>query len=228
MPSTPRVLLVEDDPGLQMTLGDRLTQEGYTVEVAGSGEKGLERARAQAFDLVLLDVMLPTISGFDVCVALRQAGMDVPILMLTARGQLGDRVAGLKLGADDYLVKPFEMAELLARVEARVRRTPARPAPHVYRFGDVTVDTRRGAVERCGSVVDMGAKEYRLLCYFLEREGRALPREELLEQVWGYKAETASRTLDVHVSGLRRKIERHPHQPAHLLTVHGLGYKFVS
>jgi len=228
MPSTPRVLLVEDDPGLQMTLGDRLSQEGYTVEIASNGERGLERAKAQPFDLVLLDVMLPTISGFDVCVALRQAGMDVPILMLTARGQLGDRVAGLKLGADDYLVKPFEMAELLARVEARVRRASTRPAPHVYRFGDVTVDTRRGAVERCGRAVDMGAKEYRLLCYFLEREGRALPREELLEQVWGYKAETASRTLDVHVSGLRRKIERHPHQPAHLLTVHGLGYKFVS
>jgi two-component system alkaline phosphatase synthesis response regulator PhoP len=228
MPNAPRVLLVEDDPGLQMTMGDRLTQEGYTVEVVGSGEKGLERAKAQAFDLVLLDVMLPTMSGFDVCVALRQAGMDVPILRVTARGQLGDRVAGLKLGADDYLVKPFEMAELLARVEARVRRTPARPAPHVYRFGEITVDTRRGAVERCGRSIDMGAKEYRLLCYFLEREGRALPREELLEQVWGYKAETASRTLDVHVSGLRRKIERHPHQPAHLLTVHGLGYKFVS
>ncbi len=228
MQSVQRVLLVEDDPGLQMTLGDRLTQEGYAVEIASTGERGLERARSQPFDLVLLDVMLPTISGFDVCVALRQAGMDVPILMLTARGQLGDRVAGLKLGADDYLVKPFEMAELLARVEARVRRTPARPAPHVYRFGDVIVDTRRGAVERSGSAVDMGAKEYRLLCYFLEREGRALPREELLEQVWGYKAETASRTLDVHVSGLRRKIERHPHQPAHLLTVHGLGYKFVT
>jgi len=221
------VLLVEDDPGLQLTLGDRLTQEGYTVEVAESGERALDRAKAQPFDLILLDVMLPGISGFDVCVALRQAGMDVPILMLTARGQLGDRVAGLKLGADDYLVKPFEIAELLARVEARVRRTSTRPAPHVYRFGDVIVDTRRGAVERCGRQVDMGAKEYRLLCYFLEREGRALAREELLEQVWGYKAETMSRTLDVHVSGLRRKIEKHPHQPEHLLTVHGLGYKFV-
>jgi two-component system alkaline phosphatase synthesis response regulator PhoP len=211
-----------------MTLGDRLSQEGYSVEIASTGERGLERAKAQPFDLVLLDVMLPAISGFDVCVALRQAGMDVPILMLTARGQLGDRVAGLKLGADDYLVKPFEMAELLARVEARVRRAPARPAPHVYRFGDVTVDTRSSTVERCGRGVELGAKEYRLLCYFLEREGRALPREELLEQVWGYKAETASRTLDVHVSGLRRKLERHPHQPSHLLTVHGLGYKFVG
>jgi two-component system alkaline phosphatase synthesis response regulator PhoP len=147
--------------------------------------------------------------------------------MLTARGQIGDRVAGLKLGADDYLVKPFEMAELLARVEARVRRTSSRPALHVYRFGDVTVDVRKGAIERAGAAIELGAKEYRLLCYFLEREGRALPREELLEQVWGYKAETASRTLDVHVAGLRRKLERQPHQPAHLLTVHGVGYKFV-
>jgi two-component system alkaline phosphatase synthesis response regulator PhoP len=230
MPSPPRLLLVEDDPGLQLTLSDRLTQEGYAVEVVGSGERGLERAKAQPFDLLLLDVMLPGISGFDVCVALRQAGVDVPILMVTARGQLGDRVAGLKLGADDYLVKPFEIAELLARVEARVRRASAssRPSAHVYRFGDVTVDTRRQLVERHGNAIDLGAKEYRLLCYFLEREGRALPREELLSEVWGYKAETMSRTLDVHVSGLRRKLERHPHQPSHLLTVHGLGYKFVA
>jgi len=227
MMSARRILLVEDDRGLQLTLGDRLAREGYAVEIESTGEPGLERARSQSFDLVLLDVMLPQLNGFDVCVALRQAGIDVPIIMLTARGQLADRVAGLKLGADDYLVKPFEIAELLARIEARVRRTPARPVPHVHRFGDVTVDVRSSTIERAGRIVELGAKELRLLCYFLERQGETLSRDELLQQVWGYKAAIASRTLDVHVASLRRKLERQPHRPRHLLTVHGLGYKLV-
>jgi two-component system alkaline phosphatase synthesis response regulator PhoP len=176
----------------------------------------------------VLDVMLPKMSGFEVCAALRQSGADVPILMLTARGQLSDKLTGLKLGADDYLVKPFEMAELLARVEARLRRAPARPAAHVYQFGDVRVDTRTCTVERSGSSVELSAKEYRLLCYFLERLGRAVSREELLERVWGYDPAVSSRTIDVHVAGLRRKLESSPHRPAHFLTVHGLGYKFVG
>jgi two-component system alkaline phosphatase synthesis response regulator PhoP len=223
----PRVLLIEDDPGLQLTLGDRLAREGYTLDAATDGEDGLAKARAHAYDLVILDIALPRMGGLDVCVALRQGGSDVPILMLTARGALADRVAGLKLGADDYLIKPFEMAELLARVEARVRRAPMRPAPHVYRFGDIEVDVQRARVARAGEAVTLGATEYRLLCYFLERAGTALTRGELLARVWGYKAATASRTLDVHVAALRRKLERTPHQPAHLLTVHGLGYKLV-
>ena len=228
MTSALRILLVEDDRGLQMTLGDRLAREGYAVEIEGTGEPGLERAKTQPFDLVLLDVMLPKLSGFDVCVALRQAGIDVPIIMLTARGQVGDRVAGLKMGADDYLVKPFEMVELLARIEARIRRAPTRPAAPVYRFGDVTVDVRSSTVTRGGGPVELGAKEYRLLCYFLERPGETISRDELLEQVWGYKAATASRTLDVHVASLRRKLEHEPRQPQHLLTVHGLGYKLIA
>jgi two-component system alkaline phosphatase synthesis response regulator PhoP len=223
-----RILVVEDDPGLQLTLGDRLSREGYTVQIAGTGEEALDRARAEAFDLVLLDVMLPKMSGFDVCVELRQSGADVPVLMLTARGQLSDKLAGLKLGADDYLVKPFEMAELLARIEARLRRTAARPAAHVHRFADVRVDTRTSTVEREGNAVVLSAKEYRLLCYFLDRRGVTLSREELLEKVWGYDPATTSRTIDVHVAGLRRKLERTPHRPAHFVTVHGMGYKFVG
>jgi two-component system alkaline phosphatase synthesis response regulator PhoP len=223
-----RILVTEDDPGLQLTLNDRLTREGYSVAIAGSGEEAMDRCRRESFDLIVLDVMLPKMSGFDVCVALRQSGADVPILMLTARGQLSDKLAGLKLGADDYLVKPFEMAELLARVEARLRRAPARPAAHVYQFGDVRVDTRSSTVHRAGSAVELSAKEYRLLCYFLEHLGRAVSREELLERVWGYDPAVSSRTIDVHVAGLRRKLERSPHRPAHFLTVHGLGYKFVG
>lgn len=223
-----RILVVDDEPGLQLTLGDRLAREGYAVAIAGTGEEALDRARAEAFDLVLLDVMLPKMSGFDVCVELRQSGADVPVLMLTARGQLSDKLAGLKLGADDYLVKPFEMAELLARIEARLRRTAARPAAQVHRFGDVRVDMRSSTVERDGRPILLSAKEYRLLRYFLERRGVTLPREELLEKVWGYDPATTSRTIDVHVAGLRRKLERIPHKPAHFVTVHGMGYKFVG
>jgi DNA-binding response OmpR family regulator len=162
-----------------------------------------------------------------VCVALRQAGLDVPILMLTARGQLSDRIAGLKLGADDYLVKPFEMAELLARIEARLRRTASHPAPHVHHFGDVRVDTRSATVQRHGAAVELSAKEFRLLCYFLAHEGATLSRDELIERVWGYDPATSSRTVDVHVAGLRRKLERSAHRPVHFVTVHGLGYRFV-
>jgi two-component system, OmpR family, alkaline phosphatase synthesis response regulator PhoP len=228
MPAAPRILLVEDDQGLQLTLGDRLASEGYSVAIEGRGEAGLDRARTEPFDLVLLDVMLPRLSGFDVCVALRESGVDVPIIMLTARGQLQDRVAGLKLGADDYLVKPFAMAELLARIEARVRRAPSRASSRVHRFGDVTVDLGGPRIERAGQAVELAAKELQLLCYFVEHRGKTLSRDELLEQVWGYKAATASRTLDVHVAGLRRKLEPQPHQPRHLVTVHGQGYKLIG
>jgi two-component system, OmpR family, alkaline phosphatase synthesis response regulator PhoP len=227
MQDRPRILLVEDDQGLQLTIGDRLRSEGYVVAIESQGDAGLARARSEAFDLLLLDVMLPRLSGFDLCVALREAGVDIPIIMLTARGQLADRVAGLKLGADDYLVKPFAMVELLARIEARVRRTPSRSAPPVYRFGDVTVDVRGPTIERAGQAVELAAKELQLLCYFIEHRGKILSRDELLAQVWGYNAATASRTLDVHVAGLRRKLEPQPRQPRHLLTVHGQGYKLV-
>jgi two-component system alkaline phosphatase synthesis response regulator PhoP len=180
-----RLLLVEDEPGLVMTLTDRLVAEGYDVESVTDGESGLSRATAESFDLIVLDGMLPGRDGFDVCRSVRQRGVQTPILMLTARGQVVDRVVGLKLGADDYLVKPFEMAELLARLEALLRRAP-RPAEanETYQFGDIHVDFRKAEVTRGGAPADLSAREFKLLCYFIEHRGATLSRDELLNEVW--------------------------------------------
>jgi two-component system, OmpR family, alkaline phosphatase synthesis response regulator PhoP len=225
----PRILLVEDDPGLRLTLTHRLDSEGYKVETAADGEAGLTQAIDGGFDLVILDVMLPRKSGFDVCRDLRQRGVDTPVLMLTARHQVVDRVVGLKLGADDYLAKPFEMAELLARVEARLRRrNVAGPPVAVHRFGPVAVDFRKAEVTRDGHAVDLSAKEFQLLKYFIAHRGATLSRNELLDEVWGYDAMPTTRTVDVHVAWLRRKLEIQPKHPRLILTIHGLGYKFVG
>jgi two-component system alkaline phosphatase synthesis response regulator PhoP len=225
-----RILVVEDEPGLVLTLTDRLRSEGYQVEAARDGEAGLAQALAGRFDLVILDVMLPRKGGFDVCRDLRGKGVTTPVLMLTARGQVGDKVVGLKLGADDYLVKPFEMSELLARVEARLRRAaaPSGPAPSRYTFGDVEVDFRRAEVRRAGRTVEVSAKELQLLRYFVEHHGATLSRQELLDRVWGYNSMPSTRTVDVHVAGLRRKLEPDAREPRYILTAHGLGYKFVG
>jgi len=226
---TSRILLVEDEPGVRLTVEDRLKSEGYQVESAADGEEGSKRATSEPFDLVILDVMLPKRSGFDVCRDLRQKGVKTPVLMLTARTQVADRVVGLKLGADDYLMKPFAMAELLARIEARLRRPEGdTPRPGSYRFGDVTVDFRRAEVEREGRPVSLSAKEFQLLRYFVENRGASLSRDELLDKVWGYDAMPSTRTVDVHVAWLRRKIEPNPRHPQYILTLHGLGYKFVG
>jgi two-component system alkaline phosphatase synthesis response regulator PhoP len=225
-----RILLVEDEPGLRLSLTDRLDSEGYSVESAADGEEGFNRATSEDFDLVILDVMLPRKSGFDVCRDLRRKGVATPVLMLTARGQVVDRVVGLKLGADDYLVKPFEMAELLARVEVRLRAAapvPGRPAER-YRFGSVHVDFRRAEVQRDGHPVGLSAKEFQLLKFFIEHRGATLSRDELLNGVWGYDAMPSTRTVDVHVAWLRRKVEPNPRHPQFILTLHGLGYKFVG
>ncbi len=225
----PRVLLVEDEPGLVMTLTDRLAAEGYDVVSAIDGETGLQRACSEAFDVVLLDGMLPGRDGFDVCRTLRQRNVVTPILMLTARGQLVDRVVGLKLGADDYLVKPFEMAELLARVEALLRRVPPVPAQaEAYQFGDVHIDFRKAEVRRLGQLLDVSAREFKLLKYFIEHRGATLSRDELLNQVWGYHAMPSTRTVDVHIAWLRQKLEINPRRPEHIHTIHGLGYKFTG
>ena len=222
---THRILLVEDDPGLRLMLSHRLGCEGYRVETAPDGEAGLHRATEERFDLVVLDVMLPGRSGFDVCQTMRFGGIETPVILLTARGEVADRVNGLKLGADDYLTKPFEMAELLARVEARLRRDRGRPAaPPAYRFGSVDVDFRRTEVHRDGQRVELSAKEFRLLRYLISRRGETLSRNELLDEVWGYDANPTSRTVDVHVAWLRRKLEENPRQPQHILTIHGLRY----
>jgi two-component system, OmpR family, alkaline phosphatase synthesis response regulator PhoP len=225
-----RILLVEDEPGLVLTLTDRLKGEGYDVESVRDGAAGLARASEGGFDLVLLDVMLPGMSGFDVCQTLRQRGIDTPIVMLTARGQLVDRVVGLKIGADDYIPKPFEMAELVARIEARLRRTPpaAPAAADGYQFGDVRVDFRRAEVERDGHVLELSAREFQLLRYFIEHRGAALSRDELLNEVWGYHAMPSTRTVDVHVAWLRQKVEANPKRPQFILTVHGIGYRFTG
>ena len=227
-----RLLLVEDEPGLIMTLTDRLMAEGYEVESATDAPTGLESASAGAFDAILLDVMLPGGNGLDVCRTLRQRGVQTPILMLTAKGQVVDRVVGLKLGADDYLVKPFEMAELLARIEALLRRSSTASSAtftgEAFRFGDISVDFRRAEVIKAGTTLDLSAREFKLLKYFIEHRGAALSRDELLNEVWGYNAMPSTRTVDVHVAWLRQKLEDNPRHPQYIITVHGLGYKFVA
>jgi two-component system alkaline phosphatase synthesis response regulator PhoP len=226
----PRVLVVEDEPGLRLTLSDRLESEGYTVDTAADGQTGLERAAAGQHDVIVLDVMLPKMDGFEVCRAVRQRGVTTPILMLTARGQVVDRVVGLKLGADDYLTKPFETIELTARLEALLRRGGPGPQPSgdVYRFGGVVVDLRRAEVTRGGVPVDLSAREFKLLRHFIAHRGATLSRDELLADVWGYGETPLTRTVDVHVAGLRQKLEANPRSPEFIVTVHGLGYKFLG
>jgi two-component system alkaline phosphatase synthesis response regulator PhoP len=225
-----RVLLVEDEPSVSMTLADLLAGEGYDVEIAADGKTGLSRAANEAFDVVLLDVMLPGMNGFDVCRELRRMGKDVAILMLTARGQLTDRVVGLKLGADDYLTKPFEPPELLARVEALLRRVRKQglPAVATFQFGDVAIDFERGDATKGGAPIALAAKEFELLRYLVNRRGKVVSREELLESVWEYQPGVSSRTLDVHIAWLRQKLEENPATPKHIHTVRGVGYRFSN
>ncbi len=225
------MLLVEDEPGLVLTLTDRLKSEGYEVQSASDGPSGLERATRERWDVILLDVMLPGASGFDVCRDLRQRGVTTPVIMLTARGQVVDKVLGLKLGADDYLTKPFDMMEL-----TRADRSPASPARRgrvddaatQYQFGDVLVDFRKAEVTRHGQSLDLSAREFLLLKYFIEHREATLSRDELLNEVWGYHSMPSTRTVDVHVAWLRQKIEPNPRHPQYLLTVHGMGYKFIG
>jgi two-component system, OmpR family, alkaline phosphatase synthesis response regulator PhoP len=225
-----RILLVEDEPGLVLTLTDRLVKEGFVVESARDGETGLQRAANESFDLIILDVMLPRKNGLDVCRDLRQLGVQTPVIMLTARGQIVDKVVGLKLGADDYVTKPFEMIELLARIEAMLRRRPATPAiqSDVYQFGAVRVDFRRAEVYVNDKTIELSAREFQLLRYFIDKRGNTISREVLLNEVWGYHAMPSTRTVDVHVAWLRQKLEANSRHPQFILTIHGLGYKFVG
>ena len=225
-----RILLVEDEEGLRITLRDRLSGEGYEVETAEDGRLGFERAAGGGFDLIVLDVMLPAKSGIDVCRDLRQQGNQTAVLMLTARSQTIDKVLGLKIGADDYLTKPFEMLELLARIEALLRRSQgaSKPASHTYEFGAVRVDLRGTRVFRGEEELNLSAKEFQLLQYFLEHRGETLARDKLLREVWGYQSAPSTRTVDVHVAWLRQKIEPDPKEPQWVVTVHGLGYRFTG
>jgi two-component system alkaline phosphatase synthesis response regulator PhoP len=223
-----RILVIEDEPGLVVTLTDRLESEGYHVGVATDGPSGLDRLTRERWDVVLLDVMLPGASGFDVCRDARQQGVTTPIVMLTARSQVIDKVLGLKLGADDYLTKPFDMMELGARIEVQLRRATTAGSATVYRFGDIAVDFRKVELTRAGRPIDLSAREFLLLKYFIEHREATLSRDELLNEVWGYHSMPSTRTVDVHVAWLRQKIEPTAKQPQYILTMHGMGYKFVG
>jgi two-component system alkaline phosphatase synthesis response regulator PhoP len=224
-----KILIVEDEAHLATTVRDRLRKAGYLVSVAKDGLNGFKLAAAEPFDLIVLDLMLPGQSGLVVCQKLRELGSSTPILMLTARRQLADKVAGLKTGADDYLTKPFHMDELLARIEAMIRRG-AQPTAGALRhqFGTVSIDLKRTEVLRDGRTVSVSAKEFQLLRYFVEHRGSTLSRQELLREVWGYDVTPSSRTVDVHVAWLRQKLEKDPRNPQFILTVVGLGYKFAG
>ena len=226
-----KVLIVEDEQELCFTLGDRLSSEGYVLEFAGDGEAGLKKAISQPFDLIILDIMLPLRSGLDVCVEIRSAGVDTPILLLTARSQTVEKIQGLKLGADDYVTKPFDTNELMARVEALLRRNPRTVTtqlkrPDHYRFGAIDLDVRRCQLTRDGVPVSLTAREFQLLCYFLNHAGEVLSREGLLREVWGYRGPTFTRTVDVHVASLRQKLESDSAKPKMIITIPGVGYLF--
>jgi two-component system alkaline phosphatase synthesis response regulator PhoP len=218
---------VDDEPAIVRGLEDNLRFEGYETLAASSGEQGLARALGEAPDLVLLDVTMPGRSGWDVCRELRQRGLDVPIIMLTARGEEADRVRGLELGADDYVTKPFSLRELLARVRAVLRRPGPRRKFEELAFGDVRVHRRGRRVTRAGREVRLTRKEYDLLVYLAGHQGDVVTRERLLDEVWGYERFPTTRTVDTHVLRLRRKLEADPDRPRFIHTVHGQGYRFV-
>lgn len=219
------ILFVEDEEALRLFVGDSLRREGYAVEYAVDGPEGLRKATEHPVDLVLLDVMLPGKDGFEVCRAIRAHGRNTPILMLTARGQADDAVRGLKLGADDYVSKPFNMGELMARVAALLRRVPSKE-PSVFESGSIRVDFAGTEVTKDGNRVNLSAREFQLLRFLIQRRGETLSRETLLKEVWGYSADMYTRTVDMRIANLRQRLEDDPKQPHYILTVQGLGYKF--
>jgi len=225
------ILLVEDDTELTSLMTDYFGQHGFTVEAVHDGRTGLARSLEGTFDLIILDVMLPKKNGYDICRDLRQKGVNTPVLMLTAKGETIDKVLGLKLGADDYLTKPFEVIELLARVEALLRRSPNHTNGHTaeaFRFGEVAIDFKRAEVVRSDQPVELSAMEFKLLQYLIENRGVVHSRDNLLDAVWGYDAMPTTRTVDVHIAWLRQKLEKNPRHPAFIQTVHGMGYKFAD
>src|SRR5215469_10579496 len=224
------ILIIEDEPTLALLLHERLEKEGYSVATCGDGEAGLAQALRGAFDLLVLDIKLPRRNGFEVCRELRRHCVNVPVFMLTARGDVKDRVKGLKMGADDYLAKPFDVTELLARMEAVLRRSNGSPPQlidSIFCFGDVTVDLEKEEVLRNGNPLELTAKEFALLRYFIAKPNERLSRQILLEEVWSYKGLLHTRTVDLHVAQLRQKLEPDPKHPRHILTVFRSGYKFV-
>jgi len=221
-----KVLVVEDDRAMAVALRDGLEYEGYQVTTASDGETGLRMAQSMDPDLILLDVMLPKRSGLSLCREIRREGRDVPIIMLTARGQESDKVTGLKVGADDYVTKPFGFVELVARVEAVLRRSKRNPQRSHYSFGDLVLDYEKLEVRKSGVPLALSTREFELLLYLVDHRGQVVSRAELLEQVWHYRSVLNTRTVDMHIAKLRKKIEDDPAQPRHILTRHGVGYRF--
>ena len=222
-----KILIVEDEPHMQQGLRDNLEFEGYDVEAASDGAAGLEHLRTGAFDLALLDVMLPKLSGFDVCRQARAAGITTPIIMLTAKGEEIDRVLGLELGADDYVTKPFSLRELLARVKAVLRRQRPVSTPEEVRIGQLVVSFDAYEATQEGTPIAMTHLEFEVLKYLYEHPNQTITREALLTDVWGYEGQPSTRTVDNFILKLRQKLEAHPTHPRHILTVHGVGYKFI-
>jgi DNA-binding response OmpR family regulator len=224
-----KVLIVEDDQAMAVALRDGFTYEGYAVHVARDGAAGLRMAEERSHDLLILDVMLPRMSGLDVCRQLRSAGNDTPIIMLTARGQEIDKVLGLKTGADDYVTKPFSFLELMARVEAVLRRTSkSLEAVEQASFGDVEMNFKTFEASKAGRAVELSPREFKMMKYFVEHRGEVVTRDQLLDHVWGYEGLPLTRTVDMHIAKLRQKIEDTPSDPRHVITVHRVGYKFTG
>jgi DNA-binding response OmpR family regulator len=224
-----KVLIVEDDQAMAVALRDGFQYEGHQVTVARDGANALSLAGDREFDLVILDVMLPKLSGLDVCKQLRSAGNNVPVIMLTARGQEIDKVVGLKTGADDYVTKPFSFMELLARVEAVLRRTSSRAeSTDQFAFGDITIDFKKNDARKGGRPIDLSPRELRLMKYLIDHRHEVVTRDQLLDSVWGYESFPLTRTVDTHIAKLRHKIEDNPSDPHWIVTVHRVGYKFVG
>jgi DNA-binding response OmpR family regulator len=222
-----RILVVEDDPAMSVALRDGFEFEKYAVQMANDGEEGYRLASRGDHDVVILDVMLPKKSGLDVCKELRKSGVNTPVIMLTARGQEIDKIVGLKLGADDYVTKPFSFMELLARVEAVLRRVKRTSAGDEVAFGQVQLDFKTYQAKRGQDKLDLTPREFRILRYFIDHSHEVVTRESLLNHVWGYDSSAFTRTVDTHMARLRQKIETTPADPRHLITVHRVGYKFV-
>ena len=222
-----KILIVEDEPAMVRLLRDNFVYEGYEVVVATDGETALHLAFEEKPHLILLDIMLPKLDGLSVCRRLRERHLDTPILMLTARNLEQDKVAGLRLGADDYLTKPFSVAELLARTEAVLRRT-GQTRIETYKFGEIVVNFSSFEATKAGEPIDFSPREYEILRYLIEHRGQVISRTEMLDRIWGYDSQALTRTVDSHIANLRQKIEDVPAQPAYIQTVHRIGYKFTG
>jgi two-component system alkaline phosphatase synthesis response regulator PhoP len=224
-----KILIVEDEPDMALGLRDNFEYEGYEVAVAADGQQGLDQAIRDNPDLIILDVMLPKLSGLDVCRHLRSKGVDLPIIMLTARGQEIDKIVGLEMGADDYVTKPFSIKELLARVRAHLRRKTKQVADlDTYKFGDVVLEFKSYQATKGGEPIELSPREFELMKYFIQHRGETITRDRLLDEVWGYDNYPFTRTVDNHIAKLRQKVEPAPSDPQYIITVHRVGYKFLG